>query len=64
MRRHERSTYLIAGAGFSATFGVWFSNSHPDIPWYGLELVSLAAVAVIGNYSAVVRFVRIGRALR
>ncbi len=64
MRRHERSTYLIAGAGFSATIGVWFSNAHPEVPWYALELLSLGAVALIGNYSAVVRFVRIGRALR
>ena len=64
MRRHERSTYLIAGAGFSATIGVWFSNAHPDIPWYGIEILALTAVAVIGNYSAVLRFVRIGRSLR
>ena len=64
MRRHERSTYLIAGAGFSATIGVWFSAKYPDVPWYGLEILALAAVAVIGNYSAVLRFVRIGRSLR
>ena len=64
MRRHERSTYLISGAGFSATFGVWFSSGHPDVPWYALELIALGIVALIGNYSAVVRFVRIGRALR
>jgi CDP-diacylglycerol--glycerol-3-phosphate 3-phosphatidyltransferase len=64
MRRHERSTYLIAGAGFSATVGVWIQNARPDVPWYSIELASLAIVAAIGNYSAIVRFVRIGRALR
>ncbi|HEY4241023.1 MAG TPA: CDP-alcohol phosphatidyltransferase family protein [Kofleriaceae bacterium] len=64
MRRHERSTYLITGAGFSAVFGSWFSRSHPDVPWFALELIALGIVALIGNYSAVVRFVRIGRALR
>jgi len=64
MRRHERSTYLICGAGFSATIGVWIQNARPDVPWFSIELAALAIVAAIGNYSAVVRFVRIGRALR
>jgi phosphatidylglycerophosphate synthase len=62
MRRHERSTYLITGAGFSALFGTRIAGE--SFPWFGIELIALGLVAVIGNYSAVVRFVRIGRSLR
>lgn len=62
MRRHERSTYLIVGAGFSAMFGEDLATEH--FPWFGQELVACALVAVIGNYSAALRFVRIGRSLR
>lgn len=53
MRRHERAVYLIAGAGFASMLGT-------QVP----ELIGLAIVAGIGNLAAVIRMVRIGRALR
>ncbi|MDB4954299.1 MAG: CDP-diacylglycerol--glycerol-3-phosphate 3-phosphatidyltransferase [Myxococcales bacterium] len=64
MRRHERSTYLIVGAGFSAMFGGWLTARFPDLPWYSFELLAIACVAVIGNFAAVQRLVRVGRALK
>jgi CDP-diacylglycerol---glycerol-3-phosphate 3-phosphatidyltransferase len=62
MRRHERSIYLIIGTGIASLAG-------PTLTAHGWPpatpvLVSLAVVAVIGNMAAVVRLVRIGRALR
>ena len=63
MRRHERSTYLICGAGFSAMFGYAIHDRWADLPWYTPEIVALGAVAIIGNLAAVLRLVRIGRAL-
>lgn len=64
MRRHERSTYLLVGAGFASMFGDWLHDRWDAIPWTGPEILALAAVAVIGNVAAVFRLVRIGRALR
>src|ERR1041384_1630120 len=62
MRRHERSTYLIAGIGFTPLVGpVLFAH---DLPYVTPCLVSLGVVCVIGNLAAVQRMVRIGRALR
>jgi CDP-diacylglycerol--glycerol-3-phosphate 3-phosphatidyltransferase len=63
MRRHERSTYLIVGAGLSAMFGGWLNAHYPNLPWYSFEIVAIACVAVIGNGAAVLRLVRIGHAL-
>ena len=64
MRRHERSTYLITGAGLSAMLGDWIHARWDALPWSSLEIAALAVVAVIGNAAAILRLVRIGRALR
>jgi phosphatidylglycerophosphate synthase len=63
MRRHERGTYLIVGAGCTAMFGNAIHAHWPDLPWSSLMIAALAAVAVIGNGSAILRFIRIGRSL-
>jgi len=62
MRRHERGIYLITGIGLVPLLG-------PTLVAHGWPyatpcLVSLGVVAVIGNVAAVLRLVRIGRALR
>jgi phosphatidylglycerophosphate synthase len=62
MRRHERSTYLIAGIGFVPLVGPVLATH--DLPYVTPCLVSLGVVCVIGNLAAVQRMVRIGRALR
>jgi CDP-diacylglycerol--glycerol-3-phosphate 3-phosphatidyltransferase len=62
MRRHERSVYLIAGIGLVPLVGP--AAAAHGVPYATPCLVSLAIVAVIGNVAAVVRLVRIGRALR
>jgi CDP-diacylglycerol--glycerol-3-phosphate 3-phosphatidyltransferase len=62
MRRHERSLYLIAGIGTVPLVGPTLA-AH-GLPYASTSLVSLAVVAVIGNVAAVVRLVRIGRAVR
>ena len=64
MRRHERSTYLITGVGLSSLIGEQLHDRFPDLPSYSFLLVAMAVVAVIGNGAAVLRLVRIGRALR
>jgi phosphatidylglycerophosphate synthase len=64
MRRHERSTYLIAGAGISSMAGDWIHDRWVDLPWTTPELAALVMVAVVGNAAAVLRLVRIGRALK
>ena len=61
MRRQERSTYLITGAGVSALIGNWLV-AH-GLPWTTPEIAGLLAVAVIGNGAAVLRLYRIGQAL-
>jgi CDP-diacylglycerol---glycerol-3-phosphate 3-phosphatidyltransferase len=63
MGRRERALYLVAGAGLSALLGSWL-DARWSLPATAPELVGLAAVATIGNAVAVVRLVRIGRALR
>jgi len=61
MRRHERSVYLICGTGLTALIGDWIaSRGLPDVT---PMLAGLGAVAVIGNAAAVIRLVRIGKAL-
>jgi CDP-diacylglycerol---glycerol-3-phosphate 3-phosphatidyltransferase len=62
MRRHERSIYLIFGIGLVPLVGPTLVER--GLPYTAPCLVSLAVVAVIGNIAAVVRLVRIGRALR
>jgi phosphatidylglycerophosphate synthase len=62
MRRHERGTYLIIGIGLVPLVGPTLV-AH-DWPYVTPCLVSLGVVAVIGNLAAVLRLVRIGRALR
>lgn len=62
MRRHERSVYLIVGIGTVPLVGP-ILEAH-GIPYVMPCVISLAVVAVIGNVAAVVRLVRIGRALR
>ena len=64
MRRHERSTYLIVGAGFTSMFGPWLAGRYPSLPAYSFVVVAIACVAVIGNGAAVQRLVRIGQSLR
>jgi phosphatidylglycerophosphate synthase len=63
MRRHERGTYLIIGAGLSSLIGHSIEARWPDVHWATPEIVALGAVAVIGNFAAIARLVRIGREL-
>ncbi|HET7499908.1 MAG TPA: CDP-alcohol phosphatidyltransferase family protein [Kofleriaceae bacterium] len=62
MRRHERATYLIVGVGLVPLVGPTLVAR--DLPYVTTSLVALAAVTVIGNAAAILRLVRIGRALR
>lgn len=64
MRRHERGTYLILGAGLTSLIGDQLTSAWPDLPRETPQIVALAAVAIIGNIAAVLRLVRIGRAVR
>ncbi len=64
MRRHERATYILTAAGFTPLLGPWLHAQWDVLPWYSLEVIALAVVAVVGNFAAIQRFVRIGRALR
>lgn len=64
MRRHERATYLIGAAGFTGLFGPHIHARFPEVPADVLMLAALAIVAVVGNLAAVIRLVRIARALR
>src|SRR5262249_20225257 len=62
MRRHERSTYLIAGIGLVPLVGpVLVAHGWPYVTTC---LIALAVVAVVGNLAAVLRLVRIARSLR
>jgi phosphatidylglycerophosphate synthase len=61
MRRHERAICLIIGIGLTSLVG-------PTLVAHGALyvapcLVSLGIIAAIGNFAAILRFVRIGRAL-
>jgi CDP-diacylglycerol--glycerol-3-phosphate 3-phosphatidyltransferase len=62
MRRHERATYLIAGIGLTPVVGPTLVDH--GMPYVTLCLIALGAVALFGNLAAVLRLVRIGRALR
>jgi len=62
MRRHERSTYLIVGVGFTSMIGP--ALLARGLPFVTPCLVALGVVCVVGNVAAVLRLVRIGRALR
>jgi len=64
MRRHERSTYLITSVGLTSLLGMHLHERFADLPYDVLVIAAMAIVAVIGNGAAVLRFVRIGRALR
>jgi phosphatidylglycerophosphate synthase len=64
MRRHERATYLITGAGVSSLVGDTLHEHVVDLPPTTFLIAALIIVAVIGNIAAVTRLVRIGRALR
>ena len=61
MRRHERAMYLIIGAGLCPLLGPMLVGH--GVPYATPVLVSLAIVAGIGNLAAVLRLVRISRAL-
>ena len=62
MRRHERAIYLIAGIGLTPLVGPTLV-AH-GLPYVTTCLIALGAVALLGNLAAVLRLVRIGRALR
>lgn len=62
MRRHERATYLIAGIGLTPLVGP--ALAARGLPYVTTCLIALGAVALFGNLAAVLRLVRIGRALR
>ena len=62
MRRHERAVYLIAGIGLTPLVGPALV-AH-GLPYVTTCLIALGAVALLGNLAAVLRLVRIGRALR
>lgn len=64
MRRHERATYMITGAGLTAMIGPYLHDHVSGLPTTTFILAGLAIVAAIGNVAAVLRLVRIGRALR
>lgn len=64
MRRHERATYMIVGVGFSSVFRVRPTDVLPDAPDLLPAIIAFAIVAVVGNWSAVRRFMQIGEALR
>jgi len=63
MRRHERATYLILSAGLTPLLGPTIHAQWPTLPVTTPFLAGLAIVAVIGNFAAVQRFVRISRGL-
>jgi phosphatidylglycerophosphate synthase len=62
MRRHERSTYLIAGIGLCPLVGPALVDH--GLPYDAPCIIALGVVAVIGNLAAVHRLVRIGQSLR
>jgi phosphatidylglycerophosphate synthase len=64
MRRHERGTYLIVGAGLTSFFGPAIAARWPDAPPAVPELVAVAVIAVVGTYSAVLRLTRTAALVR
>jgi phosphatidylglycerophosphate synthase len=61
MRRHERALFLIIGSGLCPLLGPILIER--GWPYVTPSVVSLIIVAVIGNLAAVLRLVRIGRAV-
>ncbi len=64
MRRHERGVYMIVGAFVSCVAGSAIAARWPGMPPALPQLAALTVIATIGNYSAILRFVRTARALR
>jgi CDP-diacylglycerol---glycerol-3-phosphate 3-phosphatidyltransferase len=64
MRRHERGVYMIFGSFGSSIAGAALAARFPTLPPALPQLVALAMICFIGNYSAVLRFVRTAKALR
>jgi len=64
MRRHERAVYLIVGIGLTSLFGDYLHDKVPSLPDHSFVIFGLGMVAIIGNLAAVIRLVRIGKALR
>lgn len=62
MRRHERAMYLIIGVGLVPLTGPYLLTR--GLPYATAELVAVGIVGLAGNFAAIQRFVRIGRALR
>ncbi len=63
MRRHERAAYLLVGVGLTPLFGDQIAAAT-SLPRETLAIAALALVGIVGNISAVQRFVRVGKALR
>lgn len=64
MRRHERATYLILGAGLTPLLGPSIAERWPSVPPTLPFLVGLGIVGVVGNVAAIRRLAQIARALR
>jgi phosphatidylglycerophosphate synthase len=64
MRRHERATFLVLGAGLTPVLGPVIHAKWPALPTTTAFLVSLGIVGGIGNWAALQRLVRIHRALQ
>src|SRR5262249_36053726 len=62
MRRHERAMYSIIGIGLVPLVGPTMV-AH-DLPYGSPCLLAFAVIAVLGNLAAVIRLVRISRALQ
>jgi phosphatidylglycerophosphate synthase len=63
MRRHERAVYLITAAGLNPLLGPMIHDRWPALPASTVFVAGLAVVALIGNISAIQRFVRISRSI-
>ncbi|HEY0250294.1 MAG TPA: CDP-alcohol phosphatidyltransferase family protein [Kofleriaceae bacterium] len=57
MRRHERATYMITGAGMTAIIGPYLHDRVSGLPSTTFVIAGLAIVAAIGNVAAVQRLV-------
>jgi CDP-diacylglycerol--glycerol-3-phosphate 3-phosphatidyltransferase len=61
MQRHERATYLVAATILSALWHVYHPQPHPR---HMLVIGTLIAIAVLGNWTGVLRTAFIRRELR
>jgi phosphatidylglycerophosphate synthase len=61
MRRHERATYLTAGAGVTPVFGPAVHAQWPALPAAAIFVLCLAIVGAVGNLAALQRLVRLRR---